>query len=30
MMQAGTVHELVPEYLQVAEAEAKWLAKQNG
>ncbi|HZG13472.1 MAG TPA: tRNA (adenosine(37)-N6)-threonylcarbamoyltransferase complex dimerization subunit type 1 TsaB [Candidatus Bathyarchaeia archaeon] len=30
MKQAGTVHELVPEYLQVAEAEAKWLAKQNG
>lgn len=28
--EAGSVHELVPEYLQVAEAEAKWLAKQNG
>jgi tRNA threonylcarbamoyladenosine biosynthesis protein TsaB len=23
---AGTAHQLMPEYLQVAEAEAKWLA----
>ncbi|MGC5328706.1 tRNA (adenosine(37)-N6)-threonylcarbamoyltransferase complex dimerization subunit type 1 TsaB [Brevibacillus sp. SYSU BS000544] len=27
--QAENVHELVPEYLQVAEAEAKWLANQG-
>jgi tRNA threonylcarbamoyladenosine biosynthesis protein TsaB len=26
---AGNPHALVPEYLQVAEAEAKWLAKQR-
>jgi tRNA threonylcarbamoyladenosine biosynthesis protein TsaB len=25
--EAGSAHELVPEYLQLAEAEAKWLAK---
>lgn len=30
LSQAGSPHALVPEYLQVAEAEAKWLAKQNG
>lgn len=29
MAQAENVHELVPEYLQVAEAEAKWLANQG-
>lgn len=27
--QAGSAHDLVPEYLQVSEAEAKWLANQN-
>lgn len=26
----GGAHELVPEYLQVAEAEAKWLANNKG
>ncbi len=29
LVEAANVHELVPEYLQVAEAEAKWLAKQE-
>lgn len=27
--EAGSAHELVPEYLQLAEAEAKWLAKKQ-
>jgi tRNA threonylcarbamoyladenosine biosynthesis protein TsaB len=27
LSEAGSAHELVPEYLQLAEAEAKWLAK---
>jgi tRNA threonylcarbamoyladenosine biosynthesis protein TsaB len=30
LAEAGSAHELTPEYLQVAEAEAKWMAKQNG
>ncbi|NGQ96061.1 tRNA (adenosine(37)-N6)-threonylcarbamoyltransferase complex dimerization subunit type 1 TsaB [Brevibacillus sp. SYP-B805] len=30
LAEAGSPHDMVPEYLQVAEAEAKWLAKQNG
>ncbi len=29
LAEAGSPHALVPEYLQVAEAEAKWLAKQE-
>ncbi|MGD8192618.1 tRNA (adenosine(37)-N6)-threonylcarbamoyltransferase complex dimerization subunit type 1 TsaB [Brevibacillus ginsengisoli] len=29
LTEAGNIHELVPEYLQVAEAEAKWLATQE-
>jgi len=29
MRQGGNAHELVPEYLQVAEAEAKWMAQNN-
>ena len=29
LQEAGSVHELVPEYLQLAEAEAKWLAKKQ-
>jgi tRNA threonylcarbamoyladenosine biosynthesis protein TsaB len=27
--ESGNAHELVPEYLQVAEAEAKWLAQKK-
>jgi tRNA threonylcarbamoyladenosine biosynthesis protein TsaB len=31
LQDGGDPHELVPEYLQLAEAEAKWLAqKQEG
>lgn len=31
LQESGNVHELVPEYLQLAEAEAKWMAqKQEG
>ncbi|MGM0713001.1 tRNA (adenosine(37)-N6)-threonylcarbamoyltransferase complex dimerization subunit type 1 TsaB [Brevibacillus parabrevis] len=29
LQQAGSAHELVPEYLQLAEAEAKWLAQKQ-
>lgn len=29
LAEAHNVHDLVPEYLQMAEAEAKWLAKQD-
>ncbi|WP_079478496.1 tRNA (adenosine(37)-N6)-threonylcarbamoyltransferase complex dimerization subunit type 1 TsaB [Halobacillus salinus] len=28
-MEAGSVHELVPNYLRLPEAEAKWLAQQK-
>lgn len=28
LTETGNIHELMPEYLQVAEAEAKWLASQ--